>query len=846
MAVVYLAEDVKHNRKVAVKVLRPELAASIGAERFLREIAVTAKLSHPHILPLLDSGQAGTFLYYVMPHIEGQSLREKLDREKQLTFDDAVTISRQIASALDYAHRQGVIHRDIKPENVLIHEDEAMVADFGIALAISEAGGERLTGTGLSIGTPAYMSPEQATGSPEIDARSDIFSLACMSYEMLAGEPPHTGPSAHAVLARKLGERPPSLTVIRGSVDPALDAVFRKALAPVPADRYGTAAAFVDALAAPGGGDWPSGHREMVTARRRVTGRTLALVGLAVAVVATLSVAALRRGPVDRSGTPMLVVLPFDHIGPSEDEYLAAGITDEITSRLARVSSLGVISRTSAISYNRTDKAIKQIGDELVVEYVLTGTVRTERHPDGTGSLRVVPHLIRVSGDREIWSTPFDATIVPGQMIATQATIAEGVADAMDVTLLPPERIALREGRTDNAGAYDYFLRGTVFSARPFVEDATRRAIEMYEKAVTLDPQFGLAQARLAEALSQYYFFFDRSSARRERARAAVERAVAIDSVSVAARLASGYFRNWVLLDYEGALREFEAVRRSQPNNSQLLYLMGAALRRAGRWDEALEMYTRAFELSPREQTYALDLGSTYLVLHRFEESERFLKRALVLAPDWAPPYAVMGHLYLSWRGDLDEVRQVLREAALRAGWDPLMTTMVRFRYLLTAVNGALQDSLSGLSLDRLSIDSAAYYLSKAEWHSGRGRSDVALVYYDSARTVSEARVRARPDEAPFRADLGVAYAGLGRRTDAIREGLKATQLVTVERDAYFGQLYLGWLTQIYVMVGDYEAAITTVRDRLRTRSAVTVDMLRGDPHFDPLRAFPGFQQLLR
>jgi len=249
MATVYLAHDVKHDRKVAVKVLRPELAAVLGAERFLNEIKVTANLQHPHILPLHDSGEADSFLYYVMPYVEGESLREKLNREKQLSIEEAIEITKSVASALDYAHRQNVIHRDIKPENILLHDGQPVVADFGIALAVTAAGGTRLTETGLSLGTPQYMSPEQATGDRGIDGRSDIYSLACVLYEMLAGDPPHTGSTVQAVIAKVVTDRPREITELRDTVPPHVAAVLQNALAKLPADRFAQVADFMEALA---------------------------------------------------------------------------------------------------------------------------------------------------------------------------------------------------------------------------------------------------------------------------------------------------------------------------------------------------------------------------------------------------------------------------------------------------------------------------------------------------------------------------------------------------------------------------------------------------------------------
>ncbi|HSM18366.1 MAG TPA: serine/threonine-protein kinase, partial [Gemmatimonadales bacterium] len=251
MATVYLAEDVKHERQVAVKVLRPELAASLGADRFLREITTTANLHHPHILPLYDSGEADGFLYYVMPYVEGESLRDRLKREKQLPLEDALAIAREVADALGYAHARGIIHRDVKPENILLEGGHAQVADFGIARAVSSVGSETLTATGTAIGTPIYMSPEQASGERDIDGRSDLYSLGCVMYEMLGGEPPYIGTTPQAVIVKKLSEPTPRISVLREQVPTGVEAVLTRLLAKVPADRYATAQQFLDALGTP-------------------------------------------------------------------------------------------------------------------------------------------------------------------------------------------------------------------------------------------------------------------------------------------------------------------------------------------------------------------------------------------------------------------------------------------------------------------------------------------------------------------------------------------------------------------------------------------------------------------
>jgi serine/threonine-protein kinase len=301
MATVYLAHDVKHDRKVALKVLRPELAAVIGAERFLQEIKVTANLQHSHILPLYDSGAAEGFLFYVMPYVEGETLRHKIDREKQLSVDEAVRLTEATAAALEHAHKQGVVHRDIKPENILMRDGDPLIADFGIALAVSHAGGSRLTETGLSIGTPHYMSPEQAMGDRELDARSDVYSLAAVLYEMLTGEPPYTGATAQAIVARVITEEPRSITLQRRTVPPHVAEAVHQALNKLPADRFGSAVSFAEALTTPGYATParpPTGVAEAAPAPRRVTRKQAAIAALGAVGIAAAFVAGRSATPV--------------------------------------------------------------------------------------------------------------------------------------------------------------------------------------------------------------------------------------------------------------------------------------------------------------------------------------------------------------------------------------------------------------------------------------------------------------------------------------------------------------------------------------------------------------------
>jgi serine/threonine-protein kinase len=355
MATVYLAEDLKHHRKVAIKVLRPELAAALGPDRFLREIQLAARLHHPHILPLYDSGEAGGLLYYVMPFVEGESLRDRLARERQLPLEGALQVTREVADALDYAHNRDVVHRDIKPENILLEWGHALVSDFGIARAINAAGSDKVTETGLVVGTPAYMSPEQASGERTLSGCSDVYSLGCVLYEMLAGEPPYTGPTAQAILARRLTDPVPPLRTVRENVPVAVERAIGKALAKVPADRFGTAKEFAEAL-----------ERTSATAAPEQS----------------------------------IAVLPFSNMSADPDtEYFSDGITEEIINVLAGLEGLRVAARTSSFSFKSKTPDLAEVGAKLHVRTVLEGGVRCAGN-----RLRVTVQLINVADGFQLWS----------------------------------------------------------------------------------------------------------------------------------------------------------------------------------------------------------------------------------------------------------------------------------------------------------------------------------------------------------------------------------------------------------------------------------------------------------
>jgi serine/threonine-protein kinase len=496
MATVYLAMDLKHERQVAVKVLRPELAAALGPERFLREIQIAAVLAHPHLLPLHDSGDADGFLFYVMPYVEGETLRDRLDRQRQLPIDEAVQIVKEVADGLTYAHRLGFVHRDIKPENILFMGGHAVVADFGVATAVGAASGTRLTETGLAIGTAAYMSPEQATGQDEVDGRSDTYALGCVLYEMLAGAPPFSAGSVHATLAKKLSEPVPRLSSLQGAVSPSMEEAIRKALALLPSDRFASTEQFAAAVAQGG----------RAAARPGPSRASFIIAGLVVlaliAAVWRLRSAGVAFDRSARNAVPvpakpsMIAVLPFENLGPAEDDYFAAGMTEEITQRLSGVSGLGVVSSRVARRYARTNLTIREVGRDLGIEYLLVGSVRWAGPGKDSKSVRVTLELLRASDERQLWSTTYDRVI--DDLFKVQSDIATQVVDKLGITLHEGERTRLSASPTENHEAYTLYLKGRYFWNKR-TKGSIETALGFFQQAADLDPGYSLAWVGVAD-----------------------------------------------------------------------------------------------------------------------------------------------------------------------------------------------------------------------------------------------------------------------------------------------------------------------------------------------------------
>jgi serine/threonine protein kinase/tetratricopeptide (TPR) repeat protein len=855
MAIVYLAQDVRHDRPVALKVLLGELAATLGPERFQREIKLAARLQHPHILTVYDSGESAGQLWFTMPFVEGESLRDRLRRERQMGVDDALRIAREAAAALDYAHRHGVVHRDIKPENILLTADgDTLVADFGIARALG--GDDGLTQTGLAIGTPAYMSPEQAAGDNALDARTDVYSLAAVLYEMLAGEAPWTGPTAQAIIAKRLSQPAPSVRVIRPNVPAAVDDAIRKALAPVPADRFATAAQFSQALhttatgatssAAPAA---PAAPSRPPLSRRHFPVAAIALTtGLLIGGGALFAWRRSAAGHDTPAGTRVVAVLPFDNLGDSADAYFADGVSDEVRSKLGQVAGLEVIARGSSLEYRHTTKRPTEIAHDLGADYLLTGTVRWEKS-GGASRVRVTPELVDArpgQAARSKWGQQFDASLT--DVFQVQGDIATKVADALGVALADSARQAITAKSTENLAAYDEYLKGEAASqAGMSASDpaSLRRAIGFYERAIALDSTFEPAWARVSRARSTLYFTTTPLPELGEQARLAADRARRLAPKDPEGYLALGdFYTNVNPLDNERGIAEYEQGLQVAPDNVELLGAVAITDATLGRYDSVVSRLARASTLDPRSASAARRLATFQLYSRRYAAADSAADRAVALAPTNARMPRMKVTVALA-RGDRGAARAVIGAAATRVDSTALFVGLAVFQDLYWILNEAQQRYVLALPPSAFDDDRANWGIVRAQLYHMRGDRNRTVIYADSARLAFEEHSRATPEDPQLHAFIGLAQAYLGHKADAIREGERGVALMPRSRDLFNGAYFQLQLARIYILVGEPEKALDQLEPLLKIPYYLSPGWLRIDPTFDPLRNNPRFTRLV-
>ena len=829
MATVYLAEDLKHGRQVAVKVLEPELAASLGADRFLREIETAARLNHPHILPLHDSGEADGFLYYVMPYMEGDSLRDRLDREGQLPVDDAIRIAREVAGGLDYAHEQGVVHRDIKPGNIMLSRGHAVIADFGIARAVDEAGGEQMTKTGISLGSPIYMSPEQASGSAPVDGRADIYALGCVLYEMLAGEPPYSGKTTATIVARKELESAPRLSGVRDTVPPNVDDTVAKSLAKVPADRFATAADFAGALGetsvAPGAAE-PG-------PRRRSVSRTVIAAVFIIAIAATgwLLGPGSRATPDAGADLRSIAVLPFENRSSEEgSEHFTEGVHDDILTQLSKIGSLKVISRTSVMQYASSTKTIEQIAAELDVATVLEGSVQ-----QAGGQVRINVQLIDAATDQHIWAETYDEELSTANLFAIQADVAKTIAAALQATLTAEVASRIDARPTEDLEAYGLYQRGIAFLGQgpgPGFETAA----DYFRQAVERDSTFALAWVGLAEVYaSQAGWDLAPEAEVVPLARAAAERAFELDETLAEVHAALGYI-DYLNEDFEGVDRHFKQAIELNPNDARAHAMYGYVISQIGRVDDAYRELRRAYELNPLSESIRRNLVLELLRSFQFNEALALADSTIEISPFSAQGYG-MRAIVLAALGRFDEAREAAQRTRELAPTNEWAATSGWVMYFQRDYEAAAREAHSVIEV---SPDLDANLL-LASVYAETGRYAEALAELELLAGLDTFDPFNIPRHAYVDLERAYTYARSGRSDEALEI---LADFLELEADPRYGER-LDDIARVYVALGDHGTALDFLDEAVEARS-LGGWWLKVDPRYDPIRDDPRFEVLLR
>ena len=620
MATVYLAEEVKHRREVAIKVLHPDFAPTLGAERFVREIGIAARLSHPHLVPLIDSGEAGGLRYYVSAYVSGGSLRDRLLAEARLPVTDAIRIASEIGAALGYVHRAGFIHRDVKPENILFAEGMALLADFGVARPSARGGGDgavtTVTSAGLAVGTPEYMSPEQASGDSDLDARSDVYSLACVVFEMLAGEPPFRGSSPRATMAKQVAEPARRLRTVRPEIPVTVEDAVARALAKDPELR------------------WPS-------------------IG---EFVAALEVPSEPRGRPTAWATRSIAVLPFINASPDpENEYLSDGITDELIAALAKVDGIRVASRTSVFALKGKPQDVRAIGALLECAVVLEGTVRRAGQ-----QLRITAQLVSTDDGSLLWSERYDRKLE--DVFAIQDEIARTIVNTLRATSFADLPAPRPRRYRASPSAYRLYLKGR-YEWNRRTQEGVAASIGYFEQAIAEDPGYALAYTGLADS---YALGVDYRSVPAgpgfEAAKQYARKAIEIDDSLAEAHASlawSMFIYDW---DWEGAEREFRRAIDLEPRYAIAHQWYAFLLTSRAAFGEALVEGHTAIELDPGSVSARRSLAWNYFYARRWDGARHHLDRAIAMNPNAEETFRVLG-LTLAIEGQVDEAVKVLREA---------------------------------------------------------------------------------------------------------------------------------------------------------------------------------------
>ena len=871
MGVVYKAQDIKLDRLVALKFLPAHVSQSEQEKsRFIQEAKSASALNHPNVCTIYGIDEYNGQQFIEMELVDGKTLRDTIaegagGKTSPLAIKQVVDYGIQIGEALQEAHSKGIIHRDIKSENIMVNsKNQIKVMDFGLAKL---KGSLKLTKTSSTIGTLAYMSPEQIQGI-EADIRSDIFSFGVVLFEMTTGKTPFRGEHEAAMMYSIVNEEPEDASKYRDDIPAELLHILKKSLEKDPEDRYQSMSEIIvdlrrlkkgstrivrtqefhppQELRAPSPVAAPKAPADRFLSKRILIG--LGIIALLIVAGFIFKDTILSKFAA-KNDKKIIVVLPFENLGPSDKDYFVDGMSDEVTSRLSGLSGLSVIARSSAIQYKKTTKTIKQIGEELGVSYILQGTVRWETL-DGETHVRVNPTLIKVEDGTQVWSQSMESVL--SSAFKLQSDIASRVAGAMDVALAKTEKTSLETSLTENSEAYDCYLQAIQYSERTVSKSDFEIAVQLFERAIRYDPSFAAAYAKLSYVHSNmYWFFYDHTEGRIEKSRAAAEKAMTLAPDLSEAHEAMGWFYYHAKLDYKSALEEFSLALKYRPSNSNVHYGIAAVQRRQGNMSGSVESFKKAIEGNPRAADLIRQLGESQTLLRDYEEASHNYDKAIELSPDVTAIYWEKAKNILLWKGDVSEARQVVEECR-RQGKDNgseyfLAGMTFEIEFLAGNYEGA-KAALDRESADAIVNDQFEYTpttLLRAQLETMHGNTTAARRYYDSARVQLEREQKMHPADERLYSALGIAYAGLDRKEDAVRSGKHGVDLLPVEKEAWRGSYRLVDLARIYAMTGDQDKALDALERLLSIPCEVSATFLKIDPRWTSLRENRRFQSLV-
>ncbi len=853
MGVVYLGEDTRLKRPVALKFLPPHLSTDNEAKlRFTQEAQAASALNHANICAIHDIGETDDGqMFIAMAHYEGETLKRKLDRGA-ISPSEAFDIATQVADGLAAAHEKGIVHRDVKPANILVtNRRRAVILDFGLAKL---AGAVDLTKSGSTLGTVSYMAPEQVRAEAA-DHRTDIFSLGVLLYEMLTGRRPFTGDYEQAISYAILNEEPSTPSSLNPALGADVDRTIHTALRKDPADRFLDMRSFHDAIRRLSDADSVAEVPPIAETTRKRPALPVAL--LAVFIIGLLSVVALLT---TRTGTPdasedrqaRLAVLPFANLGPPDEAYFAEGLTEELTSRLAAIEALAVISRSSAARFVDSDKSISEIGQELGVGYVLEGAVRWDKRTDGSSIVRITPQLIRVSDDTHIWTDTYQREVEG--IFQIQEEVATNVVQALNLKLLQRERDQLAERPTSNIKAYDAYLRG--IALRRAVKNDPQRAARAFEEAISYDSTFAEAHY-LASHMYSLAVWLGLPQDQERFERAARDHAAACARLAPASfgqHLANGYAAYYLDVDFQRAREEFEAAARLRPGSGEAIEAMAWVNRRLGRFEQAAELLERAFRLDPLSALIAGEGAITYMILKRHDDAHRMLDLAIQLEPANPGPYCWKSMNTLLKDGAEIDARRTEKAIPLVAdfvpcGWADMYSR--NYAQIIDDLAGSRPNPTKlewyGLLFPReLAVyhyrSAIAYRLAGLRDEESRSWEKLLEVTRQDLPATDRNTTRYRTTEARAQYAIALATAGLGQKAAALRT--LDTLIEKTRNDAFVVATFRVHIAHIYVMLEMYDEAIGLLQKDLSGTGFSTGPWL-SMPLWDPLRDDARFQELV-